>query len=238
MKVTWKTELPQLVILALMLASGWLLWDQLPEKVPMHWNLEGEVDRLGGRFEALFVIPLTTLGLYLLLLFLPRIDPGRMNYPKFSVVYLVIRYAMLIFFAVFHTTIVLNGLGYNIAVDSVAWLLSGALMLVLGSVMNRIKPNWFVGIRTPWTLSSKLSWEKTHRVGGRILLLIGAAMILAGVIHTGWATLTMLGILPVGVIWMVVYSYWVWRGDPDRVPPAGDGNVNSAGDGEEKPTAA
>jgi uncharacterized membrane protein len=95
--------------------------------------------------------------------------------------------------------------------------------LVLGNFMGKIRPNWFVGIRTPWTLSSKLSWNKTHRAGGWTFIVVGLVAIAAAFLAGGWGIGIFLGTTMVGVIGLAVYSYLVWRNDPERIPPAGTG---------------
>jgi uncharacterized membrane protein len=107
----------------------------------------------------------------------------------------------------------------NVSVVMPAFI--GGLMVVLGSLLGKIRPNWFVGIRTPWTLSSKTSWTRTHRLGGWLFLLVGLATLVSGAISAPVAFYVLMGGLGLTVVWTVVYSYVVWRGDPDKVPPAG-----------------
>jgi uncharacterized membrane protein len=97
----------------------------------------------------------------------------------------------------------------------------GALFTVLGVVMHNIRPNWFVGVRTPWTLSSELSWTKTHRLAGWLFGVMGLGFATLAFVRTGWAVWCVLGVAAGCVVWMVVYSYLVWRGDPQRTAPPG-----------------
>jgi uncharacterized membrane protein len=92
----------------------------------------------------------------------------------------------------------------------------GALFIFLGSVLGRVKPNWFVGIRTPWTLSSKKSWERTHRLGGWLFLGLGGLFLLTGILGPGSVGLAVFGVMVGVFVILVVYSYFVWRGDPER----------------------
>jgi uncharacterized membrane protein len=84
-----------------------------------------------------------------------------------------------------------------------------------------VDQHWFVGIRTPWTLSSERFWTLTHRFGGRLFVAIGLALIAAGLIRAPWALILVGAVLFGGVVWTILYSYLIWRGDPNRVPPAG-----------------
>ena len=96
----------------------------------------------------------------------------------------------------------------------------GLLFIVLGAVMGRLRPNWFAGIRTPWTLSSTRSWERTHRVGGWVFIGIGALTMGLAPVGGELAIVAMMVAMLVGVVGLVVYSYVVWRDDPDKVPLA------------------
>ena len=96
------------------------------------------------------------------------------------------------------------------------------LFIVLGNFLGKIRPNWFVGVRTPWTLSSKLSWDKTHRLAGWLFMLMGVLFFpVRAVSKRRGSLIAMLVIDALCVVWMIVYSYLVYRNDPQRTPPAG-----------------
>jgi uncharacterized membrane protein len=183
--------------------------------------MRGEVDGYGGKFVGLLLLPLTTLGLYLLMLAVPRFDPGRGNYPAFATTYNVIRVTLVLFMTAIYTVTVLSGLGYAINMTTVMGLALAAMFMVLGNFMGKIRPNWFVGVRTPWTLSSKISWTKTHRLAGWLFIVIGLAMAAWAILQAAWAFVLAMTVAGVSVVWIVVYSYLVYRADPARVPPAG-----------------
>jgi uncharacterized membrane protein len=111
--------------------------------------------------------------------------------------------------------------GAAVDISRMTGLLVGALFFLVGNLMGKIRPNWFVGVRTPWTLSSKRSWTRTHRFAGWVFVVGGLCFMGAGVFraHVMWNVAA--GLLVAGIIATVVYSYLVWRTDPDRVPPAG-----------------
>ncbi|MEX2287318.1 MAG: SdpI family protein [Planctomycetaceae bacterium] len=226
MKFAWRTELPLLILIGALFVTAACAWSAAPDRIPVHWNIHGEVDRFGGKVEGLLGIPLVALALYLLLLFLPRLDPGYANYQRFVGAYTVVRYALACFLWVVYAVILLAAFGQPVSVTEVMMVSVGILFFVLGSVMGKIRPNWFCGIRTPWTLSSKASWNKTHRLGGWLFILIGLCMAAAGLIGKGWALLGTFIIAGVGLVGLIVYSYIIWRSDPDRVPPAGTTATN------------
>ncbi len=221
MKVVWKIEVPQWLILAAMFVAAAIAWPHAPSRIPVHWNINGQVDRYGGRFEGLLLMPLVALGFYVLMLVLPRIDPGRANYARFRGTYNAIRIAVLAMFAVFDVLVQKAALAGPVNVGRIAPLAIGAVMLFLGAVLGKIRPNWFVGIRTPWTLSSKMSWVRTHRAGGWLFIAIGIATIVASFVSARVSFWVLIGGTIAATLGLVIYSYLVWRRDPDKIPPAG-----------------
>ena len=221
MKLSWPMELAQWLVIAAMFAVAAAAWSHVPERMTTHWNMHGEVDGYGGRFAGLLLIPLLAVGLYLLLLFIPRLDPAYQNYAQFAGTYLALRFATLLFLAAIFGGMVLAALGYRIQILTVvAWSMAG-LFALLGAVMKRLKPNWMVGVRTPWTLSSELSWNKTHRLAGWLFYLIAALMVVWGALpNTAMFVITMAS-LGVSVLALVVYSYRVYCDDPNRSPVRG-----------------
>jgi uncharacterized membrane protein len=104
---------------------------------------------------------------------------------------------------------------------TITCLASSVLFMVLGNFMSKIRPNWFVGVRTPWTLSSKTSWDKTHRLAGWLFILMGLSIAAAGIIQTLWAFVLMIAFIVFCLAWMIIYSYLIYRDDPNRISPAG-----------------
>jgi uncharacterized membrane protein len=221
MRLSWKTELPNWVLIIGMFALAAITWTSAPERIPVHWNLYGQVDRYGGKIEGLLTLPLLSLVLYFAMILLPRLDPGRANYRQFWGAYSAIRLAVTSLMAVIYLVINLWIRGFPMDMSLVVPVAVGGLLIVLGNLMGKIRPNWFVGIRTPWTISSKASWTRTHRLGGWLFIVMGLALTVAGIVRSPWAFMLAAAIAVVSVIWMFVYSYLVWRSDPDRLPPAG-----------------
>jgi len=223
MRIDKRVEAVQWLILVATLALTAWAWPRVPERMPVHWNLAGQPDRYGGRVEGLLMLPLVAVGLYALFLVLPRFDPGRANYPQFGGAYAAIRTAILGVLAVIHGAVVAVAMGWRGDFGSLIAVVIGAMLAVLGAALPRVQPNWFVGIRTPWTLSSRRSWERTHRVGGRLFVAVGLVTAGLGLVRASWAFVVMMAGLLVGVTAVIAYSYVVWRDDPDKVPPAGVG---------------
>ena len=221
MTTNWRRELPSLLLLAAMLVLLATTWPVAPDRIPTHWNAAGEVDGWGTRFTGLLLPPLFALGLYLVFLFAPRVDPGRANYASFPDTYLVIRTAVLAVMALFYGIACLSARGVAVSVQVVAPLAIGLLFVVLGSLMGKIRPNWFVGIRTPWTLSSKVAWVRTHRLGGWLFIALGLGFVATAVSGGRASAHWIVGAVLAMVVVLFAYSYFAWRSDPDKIPPAG-----------------
>ncbi|MDV2988774.1 MAG: SdpI family protein [Dehalogenimonas sp.] len=216
MKLNWRQEWPSLLLIAGMFIATALSWSSAPDSIPVHWGINGEVDRYGGKFEGLMLLPLLAVGIYLMLLFIPRIDPKRTNYERFANVYRIIRIVMLVFMAAIHGAIIAIVLGSGIDISLVVMVIVGLLLAILGNYFGKLKPTWFVGIRTPWTLTSDLSWDKTHRLGGRLFVILGLLLAASGIIGQEWAFYLVFGLMFAMIIYLVIYSYVVWKSDPDR----------------------
>lgn len=200
------------VCIVFMLFFTVLLYNQLPAQVPIHWNIAGQVDRTADRAVGAFLSPGIALGLWLLLLTLPRIDPRRENYKLFASTYQTLINLILIFLAVLHVMTLGAALGWNIPVAQVVLVGVGLLIALLGNLLGRVQPNWFVGIRTPWTLSDPEVWKQTHRLGGRTFVAAGLLAALVGLLvppPIGPALFII--IVMVGTLVPVLYSYIFWR---------------------------
>ena len=226
MKLSWRTELPAFAIVLAMWALAVASWSVIPARVPVHWNLQGVADRWGGRAEALLLLPAIATAMYALFPLLPRLDPGRANYEKFPGAFFAIRFAVVALVGAIFTAMVITYRGGPEAPRGFALPAIGAVLIVIGNFMGKLRPNWFIGVRTPWTLSSKTSWTRSHRVGGWVFIAVGALFVLAGFVRAPWALGAALGALLAGSLGVVVYSYFVWRSDPDKVPPAGTTPAN------------
>lgn len=200
-------------ILMVLVAAGASLiaYTGLPERVPVHWNISGEVDRYGSRFAVLVLVPLTMLFMWGLLRFLPRIDPLRANYARFAGTYEIIIDSVMAMMLVIHLAVLLGASGAPDSVTLVVRAAVGAMFIVMGNVMPRTRQNWFVGVRTPWTLASERVWERTHRLAGYLFVALGVVVILT----IPLAPQIGIPILAAGVAAVaaasVVYSYLEWR---------------------------
>lgn len=190
--------------------SIWL-YSRLPEMVATHWNLRGTADGYSGRVWAAVAMPLVILGLTGIFNVLPKVDPRHENYAKFLNTYWLIANAVVVFAAVAHAMILANALGYTVQVDRLVPLGVGLLFAFLGNYLTRVEPNWFIGIRTPWTLSSDAVWRKVHRTAGWLFVLggiviaVGAFAPRSAFVALFTATIVLAAGIP------VVQSYILWK---------------------------
>jgi uncharacterized membrane protein len=216
MKITWRSEAFNLFLIAAMFIASAIAYPSAPDTIPVHWGINGEPNGWGGKFEGLFLLPLMTAGIYLLLLFLPKIDPKRANYDKFGGVYRIIRTLIVVFMAGLHGVIIAQINGVAIDVSTAVMVMVGLMLAVLGNYFGKLKQTWFVGIRTPWTMTSELSWTKTHQLGGKIFVVFGLLLALAGLVQQNWMFFTVMGLFMASILYLVIYSYFVWKSDPNK----------------------
>jgi len=209
-----RTTLIVLILLTL-LSLGLSFWaaPRLPEMVPSHWNAAGQINGYAPRTSALWLMPLMILGTGLLLLFLPRIDPLRKNIDAFRPAYHWIVVTLAAFLVYLHGLTLLAGLGITFNMTYSLIPAESVLLVVIGFVTERARPNWFIGIRTPWTLSSPTVWEKTHRLGGLVFKIAGVLTLV------GLALPELIGMyfsivpLTIAVLIPTVYSYLLYQNE-------------------------
>jgi uncharacterized membrane protein len=192
------------------LVSFWV-YPLLPPRVPMHFAASGQPDGYGPKLFAVLVGPVMVLVLRLVMGVLPRLDPRRENYRKFRETYWLFVNGLLLFIAVLHVTVLGYALGAPVRVDRVGTGGLGVLLVVIGNYLGRIEPNWFIGIRTPWTLSSEHVWRRTHRLGGWILVLGGLSCIGTIFVSSKAALPIFVGTIALVVVIPVVISYVLWK---------------------------
>jgi len=214
---------PGLLVVAVAAAFSVWAYPQLPAQVATHFNLHGEPNGWSPRLVAAVLAP--ALGIVIALVFtvLPHIDPRRANYDKFGPTYWTIANAVLVLVAALHVVTLGKALGWDININRVVSLGLGGLLALLGNLMTRIRPNWFVGIRTPWTLSSDTVWRKTHRFGGVAFVVAGLCVAATALTAVPWALFAAIGVAAAAGLASVVYSYVAWRGEQGApgAPPAG-----------------
>lgn len=165
-----------------------------------------------SRFWGAFGIPLMAAGMYILMLLIPRVDPKRENYSRFRGAYFSIKLGLTAFFTLLYVIILANSLGYPVPVDRAVVTLVGLLFTVIGNFMGQLKHNYFVGIKTPWTLASEEVWNKTHRFGSRVWVASGLATALTGLTVGGQkGFVVVVAAIAAAVVVPVAYAYFLYR---------------------------
>lgn len=202
-----RKEIWPLLILAAGLAVAVCAYPVLPERVPIHWGLNGQANGYGSRFFGSYGVAFMNIGLYILFLVLPVIDPRRANYAGFKDTYKFIRYLIHIFILGMQVMGIITALGYPVNIGLLVKLFIALLFLLMGNVMGRFKHNYFVGIKTPWTLASEEVWTKTHRMAAPIWVAGGIVSIANAFIGGRAGSVILIGVLIVMVFVPCVYSY-------------------------------
>lgn len=201
----------QIVIVLASIALSFYFYSHFPAIVPIHWNVAGEVDGWSSRAFGAFVFPAILAAIYVLFGLLPKIDPRKERYVEFAKTYSIIKTAiMTVFFGVYIVS-GLNTLGYAVSVSFWVPLIIGLLFIVLGNYFGKIRSNYFVGIRVPWTLSNEEVWNKTHRLGGKMFILGGVIMMLMGFVSVSLRLPLLIAMLVAIVVLPMVYSYVLYK---------------------------
>ena len=204
------------LVAAAMVAFAFLTAQRLPagQVLPIHWNAAGVADDYAPALPALLFPAGTVLLLALLFAAIPRLEPLQDKLEKSAAVLRATWIGMLALLVTVQLAI--GGSAWGIAVSAnLVFVAVGALFVVLGNVLPKSRPGFFVGIRTPWTLTSEDNWIATHRLGGKLFMLAGLAMIAVGLLPLGEAV-TMavtLAAVPLAGLVPVVYSWWLWRSE-------------------------
>ena len=205
-----KTEIFILGIILLSFIIGAYYYPLMPDRVASHWNAEGEANGYMPKFWGLFIMPILSLSLYFLFAIIPKIDPRRANIEKFRQYYdgfIAVLTAFL--FYIYLLTIVWN-LGIRFEMIRMLVPAFSALFYYLGILTANAKQNWFIGIRTPWTLSSEKVWDVTHKAGGTLFKIAGIAALL-GLVFEKYAIWFVIAPVILISIYLVIYSYMLWK---------------------------
>jgi len=213
-----KKEWAQILILVCPFLVLAFLWPSLPDRVPIHWNVYGEADDFADKWLGTLLLPVTNLAVTLFIMLVFYLDPklkkaspeARQSTAGF---YQTVRLLCSSFLSVLSVMMLLIAVGIPMNLNLVANLSILGLLLVLGNMMGKIAPNYFAGIRTPWTLESPTVWRQTHRVGGWWMVayaLVG--LILLPVVPEPYYTFGyFMPFLLLLVAGTTIYSWWLYQ---------------------------
>ena len=204
--------IPLLLIVAAV-ALSIFYYPQLPERMATHWNASGEANGFSSRLWGAWMLPLIMAAVWLLMQAIPHIDPRKANYEKFSGMYEALVILVLAFMLLIHIVVLRGALGTPIRMERIFMPSVGVFIAIMGLLIPKVHPNWFVGIRTPWTLTSDLSWERTHKIGGTLFVALGVLMVATSFIAPEVAIWILVAAALAIVIFLFAYSYQVWKTD-------------------------
>jgi uncharacterized membrane protein len=209
---TRNTTIIVLLLIVGATVAGLLLWNRLPDPMASHWNVNDQVDGYISKFWGVFMLPLITLGMFLLFLVVPSIDPLKVNIAQFRGAFNLFIVLIVTFMVYLYGLTLAWNLGYTDFRMSGAMLPAmGLLFIFIGFMLRQAKRNFFIGIRTPWTLSSDTVWNETHRVGAVLFMLSGALAFIGGFFGGATAFWMMFAPIMGSTLFLLIYSYVLYR---------------------------
>ena len=197
-------------LIAIAFLVGFVLYARLPDPMPAHWNAAGEIDGYMSKFWGIFLMPIITVVLVPLFLVIPNIDPLKANIAKFRGVFnwFIVIFVVYMLFIYALTLAAALGIQFNMTVMLLPVV--GLLFIGAGFMMGKSKRNFFIGIRTPWTLSSETVWDETHKLGSKLFMFGGAVTIVSAFLGENGIWLMLVAMLAAAFV-PIVYSYILWK---------------------------
>lgn len=206
-----KKEIPLLIVVLIPFVYLAYIWSSLPNTVPLHWNYKGEIDDWGNKSSLIFITFLLSGLTYILFTVIPFIDPKK-RIQTMGNKYHNLKFLMVLFMSALAVFIIYSAKEQSITNPSFIYLAIGLLFMLLGNYMKIIKANYFIGIRTPWTLEYESIWKSTHKLASKIWFVGGLAIVISSLTTNKdfngiffISVITLLAIIP------VVYSYMEYR---------------------------
>jgi uncharacterized membrane protein len=203
----------QIIISSIVLAAlavALFSYPQMPNQMASHWNAQGEVDGYMSRFWGTFLLPFIMILLALFFAVIPKIDPLKENIQKFRKYFDGFIVLFLLFMFLIYLQTILWNFGVEISPNIVLPIGIGLLFVYVGILLENAKRNWFIGIRTPWTLSSDVVWERTHKIGAKLFKIAGGLAVI-GAFFGNYAMYFILVPVLLAAAYLIVYSYFEYQ---------------------------
>jgi len=203
----YSKEVVFIILIAIPFMYLAFLWEDLPDKIAIHFDFEGNPDNWTTKNLIIYLLLALGIGTYLLMLFIPKFDPKK-KIEQMGGKYYSLRLLMTFFMTIISIYILYSGNGDKVN-PSFLIAITGSFDMVFGNYLQTVKPNYFIGIRTPWALENEQTWKKTHRLAGRMWMLAGLViLIISFIIKNNY----LLGILFASITFIIVivpiiYSY-------------------------------
>lgn len=200
------------LIIIILTALMWIItFNQLPSELITHWDINGVSNSYSDKFVTMLLFIGLMIGQYLLSILLPKIDPKKVNYEKFSKGYNIVFNMMLVILAIINVITILTGLGYNLPIITLGHVILGGIFIILGNYLQQVRPNFFIGIRTPWTLSSEKVWKDTHRFSSKLFVIAGIVIICAMFMPISWTQPIIFTSAIICIVLSMLSSYLFFR---------------------------
>ena len=205
-----KKNLPKLIITSIItlipIIIGIILWDKMPEQVPVHWNINGEVDGFATKTQAVFIMPLVLVAVHWICVLGTNLDPKKQNIS--DKVFTLVLWIIPVLSLLCNSFVYATALGHNVNVEVIMPLFMGALFVIIGNYLPKCKQSYTMGIKLPWTLDDEENWNKTHRLAGFLWVVGGVVIMATAFLGVSWLLFVLL--IPM-VIVPTVYSYLLYK---------------------------
>lgn len=197
-----------LFIVAAVAVAAWL-YPELPDPMPSHWNADGEVDGWMSKPWGVAILPGMAIFVFIVFRLIPHMSPKGFRTESFSGVLNVMQVVFVAFSCFVAFLVLFAAKGVDVHVNQMMFGGLGVLFIVLGNYLGKVRKNFFVGIRTPWTLASDEVWMRTHRLAGWTLIVMGIVFLAGAFVRVpvGW----LVGLIVLLVLVPIVYSYFLYR---------------------------
>ncbi|MBE6640455.1 MAG: DUF1648 domain-containing protein [Ruminococcaceae bacterium] len=200
------------VVILLPIIAGLILWNKLPDSIPIHWSFAGEADNYAGKGFVVFAIPLLMLFCHIVCIVATALDPKNKNQskkPMDLIMWSMPAVSLLLAFVVYA-----QALGYSARVESIAFVFVGVLIIVIGNYLPKCKQNYTLGIKVVWALENEENWNATHRFGGRLWMVGGVLLIACAFLPAPWNAVLFVPLLIAMTLAPMVYSYVYYKKHP------------------------
>jgi uncharacterized membrane protein len=199
-----------IILIALPFLVSFYFYPIMPNQIASHWGIDGNVNGYMSKFWGLFFVPFIILGISILFVIIPKIDPLKSNIDKFRKYYYGFVVVFLLFMLFVHLQTVLWNAGHEVSFNLSLPIAIGILYICIGSILSKVHRNWFIGIRTPWTMSSDGVWRKTHELGAKLFIISGFISIM-GVFFDRYSFYFILIPVIFSIIYTSAYSYFEYK---------------------------
>jgi uncharacterized membrane protein len=205
-----KSEITALIIILMSFIVGIYFYPKIPEKLASHWNIQGQVDGYVSKFWGLFVIPIISITLLVFFILIPRIDPLKENIKRFIKYFDIFIILIILFLFYLYLLIIFWNLGMRFSITQVLAPAVGMLVYYSGVLTEHAKRNWFIGVRTPWTISNEKVWNETNKLGGKLLRLSGLIAVF-GILLPNYGILLIIIPVALASVYVIIYSYFEYQ---------------------------